>query len=739
MEIVNKTGLTIAPLVGRMNFPGQTLTLIMKGTFDLNHGETATVSEEQLYPTGDEFYPDDEQQQSVRYESDFAYYKPKADLLLVGKCHTPEGTPLQTCTATFQVGSKRSTVAVHGNRYKQPIVKTASSPDPFTVMDIRYDNSFGGFGYDKNPVGKGHGQDNTPGAAEKYPLPNIESAQQLSAGNEPAGFGPLNKMWPQRYSKMGTYENSWLKERWPWFPLDFSWEYYNAAPKNMQVNGYLKGDEPLICTNLHPEIPVYQTKLPGLRVRCFTDRIISTDQDEAKFSEVKMNLDTLWVDMEEEKLVLVWRGVTKVLSEDYEEIKGLFIVSEQLDEAPRSVEQYQEAFLTALVAEDAPFEEEFPETESVEEKPTVSIEEEIQKAELEVEKAQEELEKELREAGIEPVQDIPEPSQEDKEMEARILAQYGLDKVSVEETLTREKIIERLANNESFAEEDFSDLDLSELDLRGGDFREAVFSKVNLKNVLLDGAVLIEANFEKADLSGASLKKADACEADFTEASLDGADLSEAVLKDAIFEKATMSQTVLDNAQAVDGYFSEADLSGASLKNAMLDGADFSSTLLHKADFHKASLREATLDAAKGEKIIMSECDLTGLRASKGCCFPEGNFRRVIGNDSTWEKAELTGADCSYSDMEAADFSSAILERVNFLAADMKQARFPKANLRAASCVSMNLFESSFEHANLMQTNFTGSNLYGTEFLGSQLEGTIFKSANLKMTKLANG
>ncbi|MCI5223896.1 MAG: DUF2169 domain-containing protein, partial [Candidatus Electrothrix sp. AR4] len=273
-----------------MNFPGHTLTLIVKGTFDLNHGDTATISEKQFYPTGDEFYPDDDQQQNVRYESDFAYYKPKTDLLLVGKFYPPQETSLATSTATFQVGNKGAT-------------------------------------------------------------------HQFSADAEPAGFGPVNKMGPQRSSKLGTYENSWLKERWPWYPLDFNWEYYNAAPKNMQVNNYLRGDEPLICTNLHPKIPSYQTKLPGLRVRCFTDRLASPDQDETEFAEIKMNLDTLWVDMEAEKLVLVWRGVTEVQSEDYDEITGLFIVSEQLDDSPRSIEDCRKDFLAALAAEDAPFEE----------------------------------------------------------------------------------------------------------------------------------------------------------------------------------------------------------------------------------------------------------------------------------------------------------------------------------------------------------------------------------------------
>ncbi len=43
------------------------------------------------------------------------------------------------------------------------------------------------------------------------------------------------------------------------------------------------------------------------------------------FKEVKMNLDTLWVDMENEKLVLVWRGVSEIKTEDYEEIASIFL------------------------------------------------------------------------------------------------------------------------------------------------------------------------------------------------------------------------------------------------------------------------------------------------------------------------------------------------------------------------------------------------------------------------------
>src|SRR5438477_785896 len=103
--------------MGKVHFPNHSLTLIVKGTFDLAPGKKAAAAEEQLFPTGDEFYPgDDEQAGGCRYESDFAYLKPRADLLLAGKCHAPAGRPVETCRVTFRVGAKERTLLVVGDR-----------------------------------------------------------------------------------------------------------------------------------------------------------------------------------------------------------------------------------------------------------------------------------------------------------------------------------------------------------------------------------------------------------------------------------------------------------------------------------------------------------------------------------------------------------------------------------------------------------------------------------------------
>jgi uncharacterized protein YjbI with pentapeptide repeats len=732
VEIINITDFVFAPLVGRINFPGHSLTLIVKGTFDLRHGAPVTVADEQLYPTGDEYYPGDGDFKSIRYDSDFAFYKPTADTLLVGKCYAGGGSPIQSCRVTFQVGETHSSLAVFGARYWRPVLKTISSPEPFRVMDICYENSFGGKGYEKNPLGLGYAEIETLKNGKTIPLPKIENINQLINSPEnhpdPAGFGPLDRMWQQRSAKLGTYQENWLKERWPWFPVDFSWQYYNAAPGNMQSKEYLKGNETLGFENLHPEILKYDSQLPGLRVRCFIKRSDLESQNQVSFKEVGMNLDTLWVDMEVEKLVLVWRGNTEIQDEDYGDISHLFIVSEQVDDPFRSIEEYHEDFEKTLAADDISFVEEGGPV--IAPGPTVSIEEEIKKY-------QEALHRELLAAGIDPDTEIPELSLEDRDSRDRLLEQYGLNPISHEKSLSRETIVQRIADNESFSKADFTGFNLSGLDLRGGDFTGAVFLNANLENVTLDGAILVEAQFENAVLSGASMRKIDGDDADFTRARLSGADLSESVLGNAIFEESKLDNTILDKLYSPSGYFSGADLSGASLKNGMFDGADFSIALLDNADFSGASLREATVEGAKGEDLVMAGCDLTELRASEGCCFVNGDFRAVTGVESIWEHAELTGADFSFSEMAGADFSSAILKKVDFRGANMKHARFIKADLTAATCVTMNLFESSFEKANLTAVDFSGSNLYGAEFLETKLDNSNFRSANLKMSKLS--
>ena len=158
MEILNQTPFTFAYIAGRVGFPKHSLTLIVKGTFELKANQNTVVAKEQVYPTGDEFYSEDEDMiGGPWYTSDFAYFKPRADLLLVGKCYSPGGKKAYSIPVKFQVGSKSKTLSVFGNRYWVGGFSNniSTKPEPFSEMELRYENSYGGNGYEKNPVGKG--------------------------------------------------------------------------------------------------------------------------------------------------------------------------------------------------------------------------------------------------------------------------------------------------------------------------------------------------------------------------------------------------------------------------------------------------------------------------------------------------------------------------------------------------------------------------------------------------------
>lgn len=215
MELINESRFTAAWITGKIRFPADSLTVVVKAAFDLVPG-TVTLAEEQLLPTGDEERPEG----LLRYSNDFALFKPKTDLLLVGSCHAPGGTPVRMCPVSFGVGRWSKTLLVLGDRLwrKRFLGGKISEPEPFTTMPLTWDRAFGGPKYPKNPLGVGT-QDvvDADGTVTVCRMPNVESPDLLivSPKNkpDPAGFGPIPLAWPQRMSKVGTYGKKWGSPR----------------------------------------------------------------------------------------------------------------------------------------------------------------------------------------------------------------------------------------------------------------------------------------------------------------------------------------------------------------------------------------------------------------------------------------------------------------------------------------------------------------------------------------------
>ncbi len=786
METINQTAFNLAPLVGRLNFTGYSLTLIVKGTFDLNPNSIAIPAEEQLFPTGDEFYPDDiDMKGSCRYESDFAYFKPKADLILSGHCYSPNGKPVPACQVKFQVGSHGKTLNVFGDRqWKRSLgFSTISDPEPFTRVELKYENSFGGQKYTKNPVGKGFSKQETVDGKKVRFLPNIEDPKKMigSPRNrpEPAGFGPLGKMWEQRSSLMGNYKGKYLKERWPWFPKDFDWIHYNAAPQDMQVEGYLKGDEVLSFENLHPENPQYKCKLPGLRTRCFVSINGESESEENSFIEVPLNLDTLWVDMDIEKLVLVWRGWTEVLSEDYEEIEHIFIMSEPVDATPHTVENCHQAFLTAL----ADYEKEWDASDEESE----PINDSEQDEEMQV--------PELEKVPVAESDDLVKDQAKEKTREAltkkfeaqtaAILSQVGIDLDTLPPGI-RQKTLEKQAGIiKKMTEDDPAEI----MAMEGVEIENQIKDAFSEMGVDIDNPPPIstkakaeQARFMKAMGIDPSIfsqnpqleKLLAAMPALFPKMGIDPEKLNPVIeevkkqqeklskrfgIEKEEEEKITVSEKepdpeltrdiIQERASQGDSFAGEnlkgLDLSELDLAGLDFTGANFEGASLINANLSGAVIVEANLKGTELTGANLAEANLEGSDLSytnmKKSVLTSANLSRTYSQEAVLTDADLVEVNLGYadftnSDLGRANLTGSILVKVNFSQAKLQGARLSGIDANDVDMTAADLTESDMSESNLSGANLSAADLSGADLTGSNLSDAILSKAILEKTCL---
>ena len=734
MELINNTTFLFANIAGRINFPHHSLTLIIKGTFDLKLNAKAEPAKEQLFPTGDEFaVQDKEQTGSIQYESDFAYFKPCTDLLLIGKCHAPDCEPVTQCDVMMHVGEIRHSLKVFGHRYWENTIGggSISEPEPFVEMPLNYENAFGGEGFVYNPIGKG--------SIRGELLPNIEDPNHLisSPGDHPApaGFGPLHRSWPQRQSLLGTYKGDYLTKRWPWFPEDFNWRYFNAAPPHMQLPGYLNGDEKLIFENLHSTHSHYESQLPGLRLRCFK-RSVKPQTHTPVFEEVDMNLDTLWINMEDEKLVLVWRGWTEVLSEEFEEISHLFVTSEPMEQPPISVEQAHDSFKDKL----AELEKQWAMLEEPPEKQKTLAEDELVQEGTKT-TAETALEEVLTEEAGEPLLDPKNlQTQVDK-----MLAKLGIDVESLPAEVKQQiqqqqtKIINRLTETDTakLVEVEREELQaqlksqLAKLDI-DVDNLPAVSEKARLEQRRfmqelgvdeqtigseelgqlweITSALLPKMGLDPEDLSPL-IEQAKARQGDIYKQpgniikseTLAVAPPTEVELKK---KKIAAIKIRAGNRESFAGEdFSGLDLSGLSFK-----GLDFSGALLIGTNLNNCDLSGAILSHAKLIGTVLTNAKLSGTQL---------------------DSADITAADLSDSQCIAANLTASVLANAKLINANLTECEFRFANLTASDLSNANLTDANLTNANFNKANLNDANLFGAD-----LSDALFENVEMCNTKL---
>ncbi len=282
---------------------------------------------------------------------DMGMPKTRGEVLAAGSCFAPRGETVRGAKARIRVGSVDKTVNVFGDRFWMPD-GTISRPRPFAEQPIVYENAFGGAEYKPNPIGRGIDPVKGEDGENRVFLPNVEDpSNMVGAGDDrpaPAGFRPLNIMWPQRAGYNGTYDDRWKRERWPDMPDDTNYLLFNEAPKDQWITDFFRGDETIEVENMHPDMRLIQGALPGLRARMFVtlyeDYKPFTDLESfsESFIEVPARLETVWLFPSILRGVAIYRGSVENRDDEYRDAVRVFLEWERLSETPGTIEEYAE-------------------------------------------------------------------------------------------------------------------------------------------------------------------------------------------------------------------------------------------------------------------------------------------------------------------------------------------------------------------------------------------------------------
>lgn len=744
MLVKNVTPFPHAAKVTSRRPPRPDMTFVVKGTFALGAGVLAPLADQPALTADLYAEDDDERAGECLYPGDFADWKANAEVLLRGTCRAPGGRPAPEATVRFAVGGWSKILRVTGPRaWSDGLVSRASAPLPFTEVPLSYANAFGGPGYPQNPVGRGF---------ETREAPSIElpgEPLRRESRPVPASFGPINPRWQPRAGKVGTrYGAAWRKERAPYYAEDLDWTFFHAAPADQQLPGYLRGDEAIVLHGIvHPvtgvDVSTLECRLPGLRVRVFTA------DDEARFREVPMALDTLFVDADAGTVTLTWRGVAPVREHDLADVKTVLVASEPLGheepvghyralleafaadptglqaKLPGDLIELQERQRKLKAGEALPDEAEIAAMDPVSATMRRSLGTYAAAEQAQVtaalhqagplpEKATEELAKNPPVAGGDapPTPVIKKPGKlpsiglvhtvraiMERVAEAKKALAAHADRPEVAAELAKLDALDALPHDPRLAQLDPGYhppgplstaapgpyADLRERDLSGLDLRGA-----DLRGANLEDAILVKTNLRGANLTGANLRRA-------------------------VLYKADLGLATLE----------EADLTDANLASLIGEGANLKGAIVEMAFFEGANLVEAILDGAHGEYPSFTRADLSRARAA-GARVVRGDFTEARLDDASFAGATLTSTTFENASCARLDLSKAILDG----------ARFPGARLVEAGLVEARGHRSLWMAAVLDRADLEGAWLTTSFFDGVSAVGARLARANLREARL---
>ncbi|CAM2011230.1 DUF2169 family type VI secretion system accessory protein [Acanthopleuribacter pedis] len=279
LQIVNQTPLATGFSFFTDKTGAERVTLVVKAQLNLPaDGEAVSLHPDPCEVLVQDLYHGEPGQSSLHLAGELVMEKTATDVALVGSAVAPGGIAVPQMPVSLTIGAQQHRLLVSGDRTWKQDLSGATEPVPFETMPITYERAFGGTlppvkedqapAYcPENPVGTGFATKRAE--ARGAALPNIETIDQpLTHWQQKppvAGFGFIDTSWQPRMALVGTYDETWQRNKAPLLPDDFNPDYFNAAHPDLIHQPFLQGGERVILDGFHADGPRTFT-LPQLQL-----------------------------------------------------------------------------------------------------------------------------------------------------------------------------------------------------------------------------------------------------------------------------------------------------------------------------------------------------------------------------------------------------------------------------------------------------------------------------------------
>lgn len=727
---------------------------------------------------------------------DLSEKKTRGGFGVAGQACAPAGSTVEGLTVRAGVGGLERKLLVQGDRVwtRSPTGWRATPCQPFQRMPIGLARAYGGAQWRDNPYGCGH-CGNTD-EFEGVPLPNVETPDQpmLKPGDTPATatLGPHSIGSTLRTQWLGALDEAWQRNRLPWLPDDTDPRWFDRFDPQQCQAAYWRGDEPWFAENMHPQHSTLRGRLPGLRPRLLMRTVAQPD----RHLELELDLDTVWLMPNDERVIVMYRTQVGVKREDAEDVLGLAAFTEKQSETPHSLEHWSQVWREAVDQDATPvravpvpvdpealaqIQAARDATDQQAKEFEASLSKEVSQ---ELQDAEEEANARLRSVGFDvdalharaaketpfdfdPPTDLVLPEQPEAyaaALKAHIEGEFKLAEAKVRTELEKQGFdvdaLQAHAQAHSSTEPDVAAMVAASAALipMPESERQAHIQAFTDFQKEMDGLeAKLEAQFEQArQETAASAPSGDMYGG--PQSALGGLPEGprEPLSREALLER-IQAGTSAAWTQLEDLDLSGADLRAADLRGSILRRCDLRGTILTSADLTEALLVDCNLSQAKLDQVHLARAQIEGCTLHDThmatadfssarihtCALDRSQLDASIWNDaqvteSSFNAATLKGASGERTGftncpMAGIDASGSQFKQTSFEQCALDGAIFNNAQLRGSTLLACQASHAQFDAAGLSGLR----TLMGTRMDGANLRGADLQDASLQHTSFA--